>query len=89
MDPTQIQNDSEQALGQSATSYQEVDISAEDWTPARPFKALHVSAAGNVVIKGVAGIDSPALAVTAGCWPYGGMAIVRTGTTATIQAALF
>jgi hypothetical protein len=89
MDPLKAINDSEGNLGQSATSYQAVDISAADWTPARPFKGLHIGAAGNVVIKGIDGVNSPAMPVTPGVLPYGGLAVIRTNTTATITAALF
>lgn len=89
MDASQIQNNSEEALPQSATTYQEADVSAEDFEPSRPFKALHIGGAGNIIIKGVDGVNSPAMAVTAGCWPYGGIAIISTGTTATDITALF
>jgi hypothetical protein len=89
MENLAAQSQSEQALGQSGTTYQAVDISATDWTPDKPFKALHISGAGNVIIKGLDGVNSPAMAVVAGCWPYAGLAVIRTGTTATVQAAIF
>lgn len=88
-DSLQIQNASETKLPHSATSYQEVDLTTEDFFPARPFKALHINGAGNVIIEGLDGDDSPAMAVTPGCWPYAGLKIIRTGTTATGITALF
>lgn len=88
MDNLKAQNDSELYLGQSATTYQAVDISAVDFTPAKPFKALHIGGAGNVVIKGMDGVNAT-LAVTPGCWPYAGLSIVKTNTTATLMVALF
>lgn len=88
MDSAQLINRSEENLGQSANTYQTVDISAADWTPAKPFKGIHVGVAGNLVLKGVDGVNAT-FAVAAGCYPYGGMTVVRTSTTATGLIALF
>lgn len=87
MDANALQNRSEELTSQSATTYQEVDVSSEDYTTDKPFKAVHVGGAGNLCITGIDD-QTVTLAVTQGCWPYAGIAIT-TDTTATGIVALF
>ncbi len=88
MDANSIQNKSEGLTPQSATTYQEVDVSEDDFlTPDKPFKGVHIGGAGDLVITGIDDV-TVTLAVTPGCWPYAGIAIT-TDTTATGIVALF
>jgi len=53
-----------------------------------PFKGLHITVAGDVVIRGV-DEQTITLTLTVGTWPYGGMGIIESGTTSTGIIALF
>ena len=66
----------------SALRYEAVDTTSADWVPTTVFKGLHITAACTVVIKGV-DEETIALALTPGTYPYGGMAIMKSGTTVT------
>jgi len=61
---------------------------AETPAPFTPFKGLHISVPGNVAIRGV---DNNVVVLTLpiGCWPYGGIGILQSGTTSTGIVALF
>lgn len=80
--------DSKDGMFSSAIRYEEVDLSLDDFVPTHPFKGLHVGGDGNVVIVGLDG-NAITLALTAGSWSYGGIAIGQTGTTATGIVALY
>lgn len=64
----------------SALRYEAVDTTAADWVPTTVFKGLHISAACTVVIKGI-DEEIITLSLTPGTYPYGGMAIVKSGTS--------
>lgn len=44
------------------------------------FSGIHIANAGSVTIRGADGEDTT-IALTAGVWPFGGSAIVESGTT--------
>lgn len=66
----------------SALRYEAVDTTSADWVPTTVFKGLHITTACTVAIKG---IDDAVvmLPLTPGTYPYGGMAIMQSGTTVT------
>lgn len=68
-------------LDDCGCSYEEIDVSAADYAPATPFRALHVGTAGDVVIKGLDGVAAT-LKLAAGTHALAGTAIVSSGTDA-------
>jgi hypothetical protein len=88
MTRSQQLQESGNALSQSANRYKAVNLSSVDFNSTDPFKGLHIGGDGNIVITGVDGL-SVTIAVTAGVWPYGGIKITKTGTTATGIIALY
>ncbi|MCK8360309.1 hypothetical protein LXA11_17710, partial [Erwinia amylovora] len=61
MNTTELSHRSRQHVEDSATRYELADISSHDYVPSEPFKALFCTTAGNLVIVGVDGVDSPVL----------------------------
>lgn len=86
MDSTFLRSKSRGEIGDSAVRYEDADISSVDYEPSEPFKGLFCTAAGDVVITGVDGVNSSALPLTVGVWPLAGIKVVKTGTTATLVA---
>ena len=72
----------------SALRYENVTFTAGEYRTTTPFKGLHISVDGNVEIEGVDG-TTVVLTLTPGCWPYGGNAIIQSGTTSTGIVALY
>lgn len=66
----------------SALRYEAVDTTTADWVPSTVFKGLHISAACTVVIQGI-DEETITLTLTPGTYPYGGMAIIKSGTSVT------
>jgi hypothetical protein len=66
----------------SALRYEAVDTSIDDWVPTTVFKGLHIAEACTVTIKGV-DEETIQLTLSPGVYPYGGIAIMKSGTSVT------
>lgn len=78
------------ANGNCVVIYKEVDVSAEDYRPSRPFRGLAVLEDGNVNIVGLDGGTAVLALLAAGSpYPYGGQAILSQDTDAVGIVALF
>lgn len=75
-------------IAESYLSYRPVDLSTTDFSSPNPFRGIVVGVAGNVVIKGVDG-NNATIALPAGVHKLGGIAIIKTSTTATGLTALY
>ena len=66
----------------SSLRYEAVDTTSADWVPTTVFKGLHISEDCTVAIKG---IDNAVvvMSLSYGTYPYGGIAIVKNGTSVT------
>lgn len=77
------QRESKDNIPQSGTTYQTVTYSGGIFQKA-PFKALHVDVAGSVQIRGFDGQEATFSNLDVGLWPYGGLALIESGTSADI-----
>jgi hypothetical protein len=76
-------------LPQCGVRYEAVDLSAVDYAPAAPFRALYVGGPGDITITGLDGISATFFSVPAGIiLPLSGTGIVRATTTATLLRAI-
>lgn len=86
-----IAQTSDARIPDSVVIYQAVDLSVEDYTPARPFKGLHIGTAGGgaLTIAGLDGAEVTLAGLYAGCWPYAGVGIIRATTDVEDIVALY
>lgn len=84
---TQLQTASISKLLNSATSYEDVDVSVSDYDPEHPFKGIYVTVAGIVNLEGVDGV-AVQFDLDKGIHPLGGQNILNASTTATGIKAL-
>jgi hypothetical protein len=82
MNPTELLVNSARNAGGSAHRYVAVTFAAGSFSPAKPFKGIHVNADTTVVLVGVDGV-SATLALTKGSHWLAGRAVTEAGTSPT------
>jgi|TARA_R110000823_G_C15950470_1_gene501624 hypothetical protein len=87
MNSTELKHNSYKETGQSAINYVNVTFTGGFYAPTVAFKGLFIGVAGNVVLTGADGV-AVTMALDTGVFPFGGIKITETGTTATSIVAL-
>lgn len=87
MNPTELTSNSYKQTGQSAINYVNVTFTGGFYAPTTAFKGLFIGVAGDVVLTGANGV-AVTLSLDTGVFPFGGIKITESGTTATSIVAL-
>ncbi len=87
MNPTELTSNSYKQTGQSAINYADVTFTGGFYAPTVAFKGLFIGTAGAVVLTGADGV-AVTLTLDTGVFPFGGIKITETGTTALNIVAL-
>lgn len=87
MNPTELTNNSYKETGQSAINYVDVTYTGGFYAPEVAFKGLFIGVAGDVVLTGADGV-AVTLSLDTGVFPFGGIKITQSGTTALNIVAL-
>ena len=87
MNSTELTHRSYQETGQSAINYASVAYTGGFYAPTTAFKGLFIGVAGNVVLTGANGV-AVTMTLDTGVFPFGGIKITESGTTATSIVAL-
>jgi len=75
---------SQKNLFQSATDFEEINVSVSDYVPEKPFKGIYVGVGGDVVITDLNGTDATFVDLAANTvHPLAGIKVKNAGTAAT------
>lgn len=75
---------SQKNLFQSATNFEEIDVSVSDYVPDKPFKGIYVGVGGDVVITDLNGSDATFKDLAPSTvHPIAGIKVKNSGTAAT------